>query len=116
MGAKRKPAAAPPIIREEVLERIGGEEAFLQELLELYDREFALKSKALEKAMRKPDFKAIQELGHGLKGSSANLSLPGLLAAAFDLETAGKEDDIAGARAALARLKDEYARLKAFTG
>ncbi len=116
MGAKRTRAAAPPIIREEVLERIGGDEAFFQELLKLYDEEFASKSKALKKAVLKSDFKALQELGHSLKGSSANLSLPGLRAAAFALETAGRESDIAGAKSALTRLKDEYARLKACRG
>jgi HPt (histidine-containing phosphotransfer) domain-containing protein len=104
------------LLRGEVLERIGGEEEFLQELLALYDEEFGLKSKALEKAVRKSDFKALRELGHGLKGSSANLSLPGLMAAALALETAGKAEDIAGARAAFSRLKDEYARLKAYRG
>jgi HPt (histidine-containing phosphotransfer) domain-containing protein len=106
----------PPIVRQEVLERIGGDDSFLRELLELYDQEFAAKSKGLEKAARKSDFRSLRELGHGLKGSSANLSLPGLVAAALALETAGKEEDVAGARAALARLKDEYGRLKAYKG
>ena len=116
MRAKRPRTSAPPIIRKEVLKRIGGEEAFLLELLDLYSREFALKTKAMEKAVRKADFKALRELGHGLKGSSANLSLPGLVAAALALETAAEAEDIAGARAALDRLKDEFARLKAYRG
>jgi len=114
MGAKLTRTAPPPILREEVLERIGGEESFLQELLKLYDEEFASKSKALEKAVRKADFKGLRELGHCLKGSSANLSLPGLRAAASDLETAGKDNHLESARTALARLKEEYARLKSY--
>ena len=114
MGGKRKRIEDPPILREEALERIGGGDAFLRELLALYDREFAVKSKALEKAVRKSNFAALRELGHSLKGSSANLSLPGLRAAAFAIETSGKAGDIDGARAALTRLKVEYDRLKAF--
>jgi HPt (histidine-containing phosphotransfer) domain-containing protein len=116
VGGERKRAEVPPFLREEALERIGGEETFLDELLELYDAEFAEKTKALDKAIRKSDFQRFRELGHSLKGSSANLSLPGLRAAAFAVETAGKDGDIQGARAAIAKLKAEYARLKTFLG
>ena len=105
-----------PFIREEALERVGGDADFLNELLALYDREFASKMAALERALTDGDTNAARELGHNLKGASANLSLPGLQAAAQEMETTGKAGDLKGARAALDRLKNEYARLKAFRG
>ena len=106
--------AAPPILRNEALARIGGEEDFLEELLDLYRREFAAKRKAAEKAVRKADGPAVREVGHNLKGSSANLSLPGLREAALALEIAGQRADMIAAREALDKLDAEYARLEAF--
>ncbi len=105
-----------PILREEVLERIGGDAGFLNELLALYDQEFASKMTALDRALAEGDMNAARDLGHNLNGASANLSLPGLQAASLDMEMAGKAGDPEGARAALDRLKKEYARLKAFLG
>jgi HPt (histidine-containing phosphotransfer) domain-containing protein len=102
--------------RAEVLERIGGDEAFLAELLALYDGEFAEKSTALAAAIETGDMAAVRSLGHSLKGSSANLSLPGLREAAQEMETAGGDKNPAAARKALERLADEYRALKAFLG
>ncbi len=104
---------AQPFLREEALERIGDDAGFLDELLALYDQEFASKIAALERALAEGDMNAARDLGHNLKGASANLSLPGLQAAALDMEMAA---DPEGARAALERLRNEYARLKTFLG
>jgi len=101
-----------PIQKEEVLERIGGDASFLEELLTLYDKEFTTKIKALESVLKKKDFISLENLGHSLKGSSANLSLPGLREAAYRMETAGREKDIAAVKTAMDELKREYARLK----
>jgi HPt (histidine-containing phosphotransfer) domain-containing protein len=104
----------PPILKAEALERLGGEEDFLDELLKLYRKEFAAQRRAMRNAFSKRDMPSLRELGHALKGASANLSLPGMREAAAALETAGREDDLAAARAALARLDAEFARLRAF--
>jgi HPt (histidine-containing phosphotransfer) domain-containing protein len=108
--------APPPLDRAEALDRIGGDESFLAELLELYDAEFAEKSSALASAIEGGDMDAVRSLGHGLKGSSANLSLPGLREAAQEMETAGGDKNPAAARKALERLAVEYRALKAFLG
>lgn len=113
MGNKNA-ARDVPIQKAEVLERIGGDASFLEELLTLYDEEFATKTEALESALRKKNFASLENLGHGLKGSSANLSLPGLQEASYRMETAGREKDIAAAKTAMAELKREYARLKEY--
>jgi HPt (histidine-containing phosphotransfer) domain-containing protein len=103
-----------PFLREEALDRIGGDEGFLDELLALYDDEYASKKRALAEAIGRKDAAEIQKIGHGLKGSSANLSLPGLREAACAVEKAGAAGDFAAAQGALGRLTDEYAKLKAF--
>lgn len=103
-----------PINRQEVLERIGGDEGFLAELLEIYQEEFKKRYVDLEKAIKDKDFQLIAESGHSLKGASANLSLPGLREASWQMEMAGKNQDLEGARKALQALKKEYQRLQKF--
>ena len=103
-----------PINRAEALDRIGGDPGFLDELLEIYGQEFQMRAKELHVAMKKQDFQAIFELGHSLKGSSANLSLPGLQQAALDIETSGRAKDLRKAEDALARLEREFDRLEDF--
>lgn len=112
----RPSSARPPIDRAEALERVGGDEDFLAELLALYDREVAEKTSALASALEAVDMEAIRSLGHGLKGSSANLSLPGMYEAAQAVEAAGRKKDPAAARRALERLAAEYRALKSFLG
>jgi HPt (histidine-containing phosphotransfer) domain-containing protein len=104
---------SPVIVKEEVLARLGGDEEFLRELLDLYVSEFEKNAAALKTALADGDLAAIRELGHALKGASANLSLPALRAAALDMEHAGRDGDAALARAALVRLRKEFARLQA---
>jgi HPt (histidine-containing phosphotransfer) domain-containing protein len=106
----------PPIDKAEALERIGGDQDFLAELLALYDAEFAEKRAALVSAIAAGEMDAVRALGHGLKGSSANLSLPGLREAAQEMETAGGEKNAAAALEVLERLNEEYRALKAYLG
>jgi HPt (histidine-containing phosphotransfer) domain-containing protein len=103
-----------PFLRDEALNRIGGDGDFLNDLMALYDEEFAAKKSGLAEAIERRDAAQIRELGHSLKGSSANLSLPGLQEAAYSLEKAGGTGDISAAREAYVRLESEYARLKTF--
>jgi HPt (histidine-containing phosphotransfer) domain-containing protein len=105
---------AAPIDRAGALERIGGDAAFLDELLDLYDQEYSDKARALASAIEAGNADLVRTLGHGLKGSSANLSLPALRQAAADLEAAGRAGDLASAREALRRLEEAYRALKAF--
>lgn len=106
----------PPIDRKEVLERIGGDEDFLKELIEIYKQEFAEKTDELTRAIEEKNFQVIREAGHSLKGASANLSLMALREAALEMEMAGKEQNLDKAQLALDRLKKEYKRLMEFLG
>ncbi len=105
------PNDTAPINRAEALERVGGDEAFLEELLTIYREEFTEKSPALAEALAGQDAKAVREIGHYIKGASANLSLPGLVAAAFAIEKAGAEARLNDARSAYQTLLVEYDRL-----
>ncbi len=112
----RKSEGPQPFLRQEALDRIGGETDFLDELLELYEKEYRSKTVQLKKALAGNKFQTVAEIGHGLKGSSANLSLPGLRDAALAVETAGKAKNAAAARKGLEALEREHRRLREFLG
>ncbi len=101
-----------PIDYIEVLERIGGDRVFLEELLKIYIEECDQKLRVIKEATAHQDFSLIQQLGHSLKGSSANLSLTFLQKVSFSLEVAGKEKNIELVMSALAALEMEFAKLK----
>jgi len=106
--------SALPLIRAEALERVGGDEAFLEELLDLFGEEFESKSRALSEAISRRDADALRDLGHSIKGAAANLSLPGLQTAAKAMEQAGTNAQIENARSALETLRREFERLRKF--
>lgn len=101
-----------PIDMDSVLERVGGDEAFLQELIDIYIDDFMEKYAQLEQAIAQGDFENIKEIGHSLKGSSGNLSLNGLHETAYGIELSGKEYNLEQAKLLFARLKEEFIRLK----
>ena len=101
-----------PIDYPSALARIGNDTSFLSELLELYVMDFAEKQETLTSAIEHEDFKTIQEVGHSLKGASANLSLPYLQKASYELESAGRDRDLPKARKFLAALSQEFTKLK----
>ncbi len=94
------------------LERIGGDREFLDELLGIYIEEFVSSVGALETALQEQDFKSIQEIGHSLKGSSANLSLLQLSDKANLIEKAGRDNDLFLAEQSTRELKLEFRHLE----
>jgi len=112
--AKKPHGTSSPIDMEDALARIGGDEDFLRELLELYVEDFTSRFSLLDKAVRGGDLKTVAEIGHTIKGSSANLSLPFLQEQAFELEKAGKTGDLSKARTGLAALGTEFRTLKVY--
>lgn len=103
-----------PIDMSSVLERIGGDESFLYELLKLYTQDFLERFEELKKAVNDENYDTIQKLGHTLKGSSANLSLTSLQEASYEMEKAGRENNIERAKENLIILEQEFQRLKKF--
>ena len=97
-----------PIDMASVLERVGGDESFLQELIDIYIEDFMEKYVLLERAVAAGDF------NNSLKGSSGNLSLPGLHETAYGIESSGIENNIEQARLLFIRLKEEFIKLKDF--
>jgi HPt (histidine-containing phosphotransfer) domain-containing protein len=112
----RKDEEIPPLLRLEVLDRIGGDADFLDELIELFEKEYRAKFSQLKKALAGNKFESVAAIGHGLKGSSAHLSLPGLFEAALAVEMAGKSKNAAAVRKGLEALEREHRRLQEYLG
>ncbi len=101
-----------PIDLTSALERVGGDESFLYELINIYTEDFSEKFHRLQQAVESGDFETIRELGHNLKGSSANLSLIQLQHVSYDMEESGKDRDIERAQKSLLHLDEEFRRLQ----
>ncbi len=114
MNSQSSAKPADPINYVEVLERIGGDVGFLEELLDIYFVEFQERRSQIEKAIAGEDFGIIQEIGHSLKGASANLSLPELRRVAASLEAAARDRNIEQARQAFVSLLNECGLLHDF--
>jgi HPt (histidine-containing phosphotransfer) domain-containing protein len=101
-----------PIDLTSALERIGGDESFLQELIDIYIDDFIEKYAQLMQAIEQEEFDTIKEVGHSLKGASGNLSLTDLQETSYSLELSGKEKNIEQAKQSFRRLGEEFERLK----
>lgn len=106
--------ATQPIDLPSALERIGGDESLLYELINIYIEDFLEKNDLLRKAIDHEDFTTIKEVGHSLKGSSGNLSLTHLHETSYQIEAAGKEEDIERARYHFQLLNQQFMKLRDF--
>ncbi len=112
MSKEKSPRDTLPIDVPAVMERIGGDKEFLQELIDIFIEDFIKKYASLSQAIEKNDFKAIKEIGHSLKGSSGNLSLNFLHSTSANIECAGSEEDIESARLLFIQLNREFEKFK----
>ena len=112
----QNPVTGPslPIDIPSALERIGGDRSFLDELLNLYQLDFEEKYGLLRQALTECNFLCIQEIGHGLKGAAANLSLTELQNSSCRMEEAGREKDLPLAKQTLEALENGFRKLKIF--
>ena len=104
----------PPIDIPSALERIGGEESFLFDLIDIYIEDFIDKFEKLKAGVKEENFDTIKDIGHNLKGSSANLSLPILQEISYQIEISGKERNLKKAKENLSLLEEEFHRLQDF--
>ncbi len=112
MKGKKNLGKTFPIDLASVMERVGGDEAFLGQLIDIYIEDFAVKYGLLRKAVEQRDFKSIEMIGHSLKGSSGNLSLDGLYETSSEIEISGKKKEIQRAEILLEQLIKEFGKLQ----
>ncbi len=105
-----------PIDIADALARVGDDRDFLRELLNIYTEDLTTRIAGLRRAVAEGDLNAVAEIGHSIKGSSANLSLSPLRDRAAAIELAGRDGDAARAMANLVGLEKEFRRLREHLG
>ncbi|UCE42670.1 MAG: response regulator [Candidatus Aminicenantes bacterium] len=101
-----------PIDLPSVMERIGGDENLLQELIDIYIEDFIEKYSKLKNAIERSDFIAIKEIAHSLRGSSGNMSLNGLHRTSEEIELSGREENIQKSKLLFIQLNKEFEKFK----
>ncbi len=115
-GASREAGVGrvPPTLdrdRISVLLRTGGW-GLISELIDLYLEEMPERIDLLREAIEGDDAETVRAIAHKTKGSSANLGLPGVTAAARSLEDLGRTGDLAEADAHLKSLIIAFERAR----
>jgi PAS domain S-box-containing protein len=91
------------------LAELGDNPSWLETLLQRYLEDARTRIAALRKAIAEGDAAAVAELGHALKGSSANIGAKGMREASTVLQDLGRGGKLTGAEKALARLEEVFA-------
>jgi HPt (histidine-containing phosphotransfer) domain-containing protein len=112
MDEKKDNPTKVPIDLESALDRTGNDEEFLYELINIYVDDYEEKKQQLKTAIEQENNSQIQEIGHSLKGSSANLSLTYMQAASLEMEMAGREKNFKKAQEVLNKLESEFELVK----
>lgn len=102
----KKDSLLPVFDLEEALERVDGDRAFLQQLIQVFYAGSADSLAKIHKALETNEGETLAEAAHALKGALGNLSAIRSHDYARALEIAGRSDDLKSARAIVPRLEE----------
>jgi len=98
--------------REAMLDRLGGDEEFLVDVLEVFLEETPRMLEATRSAVGSADAEGVERAAHALKGALLNISADSASLVALELERMGRESDLSGSGDTLAQLESEIDRLE----
>lgn len=96
---------------EQTLEKLGGDEKLLQEVMEIFLEEAPKHVSALQIALDQGNGESIERAAHSLKGELSYLSMSELSASALDLEEMGRNFDLDGVSRLLPRFEANVSQL-----
>ena len=99
---------------KQALERLGGDEEFLNELLEELVTQVDESLVSLKQAIVSKDYQNLKNLSHSLKGASANLNVSRMASHFLELEDLGLENKTDGATDLLNLVAKDRNELKQF--
>jgi len=94
-----------------MLEEVMEEE--FPELVRVFLQDSSPRCEALRSAFAAQDSEQVREIAHSFKGASANLSAVQLAELCFVVETAGRENNLAGLNDKIDAIEAEFAQVKA---
>jgi CheY-like chemotaxis protein/HPt (histidine-containing phosphotransfer) domain-containing protein len=111
-GAERSADGAAAFDRASALDRAGGDEELLRELVGLFLDECPQRMAEIREALARRDAPKLQRAAHTLRGAVANFEAREAVEAARRLETVAGQDDWARAEQAWAALEEAIDRLE----
>jgi HPt (histidine-containing phosphotransfer) domain-containing protein len=109
-------AAVAPWNPAQTLERLGGDEKLLHEVMEIFREEAPKHLAGLREAISQQDAGTTERLAHTLHGELGYLGIPELLHGARELEEKGRTSDFQGASSLFPPFEAAMARLLASMG
>ncbi|NLE64604.1 MAG: Hpt domain-containing protein [Elusimicrobia bacterium] len=94
---------------KDAMERVQDDKELLLELFDIFKEDFPPKRDLIRTAFEKNDVITFQQVAHGLKGATGNISAAQMHATCVALDHLGKDGDISGAQALLDALDQQFA-------
>lgn len=99
--------------RSAALERVGGDETLLKEIAALFLSDYPQIVDEIYRALEVQDARQLERAAHNLKGAAANFGAVPVVAAALELEQAGRRAQLGAAAQAVRRLEEQLQTLHA---
>lgn len=112
---KEKKKSEPPFDVKRVKEDLGGDEAVLQEMVQVFFKGFNEEFDNLHKAVKEKDSETTLKIAHSLKGELGNLRAQGAFVLAAQLVDMAEKKDLNKAEDLLIRLLKKVDEIKDFT-
>jgi len=110
------PVAAVPWNPDQTLERLGGDEKLLREVMEIFLEEAPKHLAGLRKAITQKNAETAERIAHSLQGELGYLGIAELSHGARELEEKGRDSDFQGALGLLPPFEAAMARLLSSMG
>ena len=98
---------------KDALERVQDDKELLLELFDIFQEDFPGKRNALWSAFERGDAVTFQQISHGLKGATGNISARRMHENCVDLDHLGKQGTITEVKPKLELLDQQYAEFQA---
>jgi PAS domain S-box-containing protein len=98
--------------RQALLERVGEDEAFVQDLIQLFLKDVPERLEELREAVASGNVGLIEEKAHTVKGTAANMAAVELSKIALEIETAAKNDELMLMGPMMKKLEKGFERVK----
>ncbi len=98
--------------RDDLLERLEGDESFLDKLTGIYLEDMVMQIRDLQRSIAEHDADAVTKKAHLIKGASANISAYAMRDAALNVERSAKKGDLIATAEKAEHLKTEFEKLQ----
>ena len=107
-----EPGAIDPKALDDLLEAVGGDQAFLDELIDTYLEDSPNLLSAIESALATGSAEELRRAAHSLKSNSANFGAQNLADLCKDLEESARRNELDGAASRVEQIMAEYQKVK----